>query len=606
MTTKFFADDFSGAGDINGTSPDTGFASLTWVGGTTPNDMALSGGYVQAVDTGATALGYADFGDYLSNYSQPTTVHALVRFRTGATIPTASDPNGVSVTINVGGSAFGFSVFASGGSWRVANTADSSQAVFGLEPSKDYGAVLTIQNGQQTVQVGGQSFSSSVAYATPAVGVNGIGITTGPYMKLDDIVAADATEHASLSSTLPMLTVQAYGGGQASASLPMATLQTACGAQAALTLPMLTMQANGAATLDVTLPMLDLDFIATGAISAHANVSLPMLQVQATGSFPVPVGANITLPALQLATRTGARASLALPMFTVTASATVTDLASANITLPMLTLAASATVTATASAAITLPVPTIVARTGAQLAATLPMPTVSASATTGAVASVRATLPMFTVTASGTVGIAARANVTLPALQPGPRASLIAVLPMLQAEFTAHVVVTATYEAYALNLNHRDPSASDELTRYTNFPFLAILRFQDAHYGVAADGVYRMGGTTDYASPAPTQIPWAVKTGTSDFGADTKKTVYTAYFGGKLGPLATVRAYLSGDTDEDGIYDWQTPAQIVARNYRQKLGRGLKARYFAFGIEGDGELELDTLDLALANHHRRI
>ena len=88
---------------------------------------------------------------------------------------------------------------------------------------------------------------------------------------------------------------------------------------------------------------------------------------------------------------------------------------------------------------------------------------------------------------------------------------------MGQLTFIGTAVVAVTYEAYAVNLQHKGTdSPVDEITRYTNFPFERIVRYQNSYFGVAADGLYLLEGTTDHATPATT-IPWEFKTHLTDF-----------------------------------------------------------------------------------------
>jgi len=107
-------------------------------------------------------------------------------------------------------------------------------------------------------------------------------------------------------------------------------------------------------------------------------------------------------------------------------------------------------------------------------------------------------------------------------------------------------------------------------------------------------------GTTDDGDP----IEWSFKTGMTDLDSPQIKTVTYAYFGGRLGPGATVTIYPSEPTGTS--YAYTTPRGQVAQNYRQKFGKGLKARYFAIGASGNDVLESDSIDLTVATLTRRI
>jgi hypothetical protein len=167
--------------------------------------------------------------------------------------------------------------------------------------------------------------------------------------------------------------------------------------------------------------------------------------------------------------------------------------------------------------------------------------------------------------------------------------------------------VTATYEAYALNLNHtprysagQPVKPTDELTRYTNFPFRQIVRYKNSYFGVADDALYLLEGTTDDGA----LIDWNVQTAFSDFDSPNLKTINSAYFGGRFGPSTTISLLVSEASTEAYVYT--TPLDDTAKNYRQPFGRGLKARYYAIAAEGTGEVTIDSVNFNIATLARRI
>jgi hypothetical protein len=165
--------------------------------------------------------------------------------------------------------------------------------------------------------------------------------------------------------------------------------------------------------------------------------------------------------------------------------------------------------------------------------------------------------------------------------------------------------VTASYEAYAVNLKHTSDKAPDEVTRYTNFPFTHIVRYQNSYFGANENGLFLLEGTTDYAA-TPTAIPWAFKTATTDFGYPEFKTIESAYIGGRLGASETLTLY-AGEGKQTQAYSYTTPRGELAQNYRQKFGKGIKNhRYYALGSNGSGELVVDTIDFNVAKLSRRI
>jgi hypothetical protein len=385
-------------------------------------------------------------------------------------------------------------------------------------------------------------------------------------------------EHGDGEVTFPMPTFVGYGAGIAAVTFPAAVATGYGGGTGAMAFAFPTLYAVGHDT--------------TGEQSFTGTLPSPTLQAYG-----------------------GASAALQLSALTLDASGTADILGSAALTLPTPTLSATGKVSATGQAQLTLSMASLIGYSGAVGAVTIDGFTVTATGTSGAASGAALTLPLFELTAEASMGIVGRAELLLPALQIGPTAQawLIAPMGVLTAIGTATVIYdpdgdgqadTDEHEAYSLNLNHKgqkDPV--DELTRYTNFPFTHVVRYRNSYFGVAADGLYLLEGTTDYAV-TPTEIPWALKTGMSDFGNSAKKTPRAAYFAGRMGPAATITVY-EGEKDPTE-YSYQTPRETDAQNYRQKFGLGLRARYYAFGIAGEQALALDGIEFDIANLTRRI
>ena len=118
----------------------------------------------------------------------------------------------------------------------------------------------------------------------------------------------------------------------------------------------------------------------------------------------------------------------------------------------------------------------------------------------------RAVVPMaqieFSMSSGGTMSL----DVLAPMPVAGPWGHMVAVAPMATIEFVMRSVVVITYEAYAVNLKP-GPKMPNQVTRYTNYPFNQILRFKNRYIGVADDGLYELGGDTDYATPTPANAP---------------------------------------------------------------------------------------------------
>lgn len=412
----------------------------------------------------------------------------------------------------------------------------------------------------------------------------GAGRYTGAYT-----VPEAASDRMRLAAAAPMQTVAMIGNGNFSLSAPMQALALFTGAQASLSASVQRVSAvfGGRALLGA--PAATLTFTGHDAGLENSIVIAPAMAV--------------------VSARGGMVAALAAPSPAVTAGMVGDSLMRAEATAPSAVVAMTGTVSAMLQAAISGPAQTVRAFAGAQVVMTAPVGSVASSGTSGGVGIVSATCPMFDVVATMT----AQAHMEFELRAPSPtlgRESVRATLtgPSPQLVFTGYAVVTATYEAFATNLKHTGlrpgQEEIDEVTRYTNFPFTHIIRFGNSYFGVGSLGLYLLGGTTDYASPTPTPVAWAIKTGATDFGRQEHKTIDSVIFGGRMPAEATITMY-AGEA-AGTAYAYTTPRGALAQNYRMKPGKGLVSRYYAFGASGAGTFFLDTLTPDVAVLKRRI
>lgn len=371
-------------------------------------------------------------------------------------------------------------------------------------------------------------------------------------------------------------------------------------AAAALVAPAGTLSAYSGAYAEITAPSPYLT--AFGGGGAQLVAPAPTLYAAAHSAY----GENAAIlvaPKSTLEAYCGGWAKLSGPVPTLATAGTVTAMARASLTAPTPTLSATGTVAYTAYAALKAPRPNLVGYGGAVCSITTPAGTLTATGTMGGVAQAALSAPLPLLSASATAQNHGGALLVAPAgrMVSGMQAYLIAPAATLTAIGTA--VITATYEAYALNLKHISvpgQTTTDEMTRYTNFPFTQVVRYQNSYYGVNDTGLYLLEGTTDDGDV----IPFTVQTAVTDFGVPNKKTINSAYFGGRLGPAETV-SVLAGETTPVA-YSYTTPRGPLAQNYRQAFGRGIKARYFALRVVGTADFKLDTLDTETDQLTRRI
>lgn len=406
------------------------------------------------------------------------------------------------------------------------------------------------------------SATTTHAYISPAIG-------QAPLVSALAVVAGYSGASGTPASPMPTLAI--FPGGSAQISAPLAALTTQV--------------AGEGASLSGPGPSV----ISTGHGSAGERA------------------ASLSPPAAVLtAAYGGANARLAGPSTTLAITGTATGLGQVSASAPSATLSASG-LSGGASSAELAPGGTysLVGYSGAVCSVTVGgATTLLASGTSGAVGAAALTLPLFELTASGTLENWGEAALVSPSAYLGGTAVAYLIAPGVTMVAIGTATVTATYEAYSINLNHSNPEANDEVTRYTNFPFTQIVRYQGSYFGVAADGLYLLEGTTDHASPTPNAIPWAFKTATTDFKEPKQKTVGAAYFSGRLGPAAAITLYAG---EGAGVaYAHSTPRGALAQNYRQVFGKGVKARYYALGAAGTGTMELDGIEFDIHTLTRRI
>jgi len=142
----------------------------------------------------------------------------------------------------------------------------------------------------------------------------------------------------------------------------------------------------------------------------------------------------------------------------------------------------------------------------------------------------------------------------------------IATYPTIQ--FTSASVNT---EALVMNV------VNNQVSRYTNYPFIHIISIGGTSYGVKADGLYLLGGSTDIN----TIVNGFIITAETDFGIFQSKNVPYVYLNGddkyKVTPIV------------DGINKPSVSSTFKGR--KAHPGRGNKGRYWAFKIEGIEHLQ---------------
>jgi hypothetical protein len=394
------------------------------------------------------------------------------------------------------------------------------------------------------------------------IGSAGYGLTSG-----------NTTGDAAASSMLPLIGLgsnYAYGGG-AAAFLPLSSFGA----------PLIPL--SGWAFL--TSPSARLD--------AYGHDSTGEQSAVLTAPSPITTGFG------------GATARASAPRPSLAITATVTSFGAAALSAPVGLVAASGTTTALAGANLKAPTGRAVGYSGAVVSITLAgKSTVLASGTADGTGTAQITCPLFELTASATMQNFGGANLLAPSPELARTAQAWLIAPGAQLTAIGTAVIAVAYEAYAINLNHPPPKPGvptiDEVTHYTSFPFTHVVRYQNSYFGVNSTGLYLLEGTTDDAVPTS----FAVKTATSDLGSQEKKTVASAYFGGRFGPASTIGLQAGEGTPT--LYNFSTPRDALAQNHRQVFGKGLKEKHYALSVSGTGVCELDSIELDVHKLTRRL
>lgn len=375
------------------------------------------------------------------------------------------------------------------------------------------------------------------------------------------------------------------------------TVLTVESANIAVTAPMGAASLWGGGTIKLSPPTPKV----TGFFGGHVEAAAPMAQLwmaghDATGERDL----TIFVPMASVALCGGANALITAPRPTVVMTGVAETTMQAVLAAPMALVVATGLVGGVADLVAVAPMAGIKAFGGGGIWASARMAQLGMTGLSGGVGSVLAGPPMPTLVMAAVSERHGGIAVVAPMAFLSAANTLYISAPMGRLVASGSVIIAVSYEAYSINLSHRGPEANDEVSRYDNFPFDRIVRYQGSYFGVAADGLYLLEGTTDDG----TAIPYAVKTCIDDFKAPELKTVASAYFSGRLGPDATITLH-AGEQGQES-YPYNTPRGQGAQNHREKFGRGVKNRYFAIGVAGDGALELDTIELEVNKMSRRI
>jgi hypothetical protein len=509
---------------------------------------------------------------------------AALQFRTtsgGSSV--AVTGNGTSsASVN---SAAAIQAFMNTGGWTGADVGTWIQWDFGTGNDQSIVEVALTNTGSTTLDVTGAtlSFSDDGSAWTVLMAVSGSSVANAT-----TVTTYVPPASALVAITVPFATVSARGGIGFFLGAPLPTLAAFGGVNAAISSPATMVGAYCGGSLILSSPKVVLD--AMGHNSDGEN---------AIGIFA---------PAGTVSAYGGISAGVFSPTPSLSISGTFTNVGTAMLALTAPTLSASGGRSGSARADITAVAALLVGYSGAVCAVTVSgKVTLLATSTSGAVGGAQIVLPLVELSASATIRGVSHAELLAPTPSMGHGSVAYLLMPGATLTAIGTAVVAVTYEAYALNLKHNPAPGQepvDEMTRYTNYPFDRIMRYKNSYFGMNSTGLYLLEGTTDFAEPTPAPVQWNWRTTLTDFKSPQLKKLEVVYFGGRMPAAATVTVAVGEAGTES--YNYTTPRGPSAQNYRQPLGKGMKARYYALGASGAGELALDTLTFNVTPLARKV
>lgn len=367
---------------------------------------------------------------------------------------------------------------------------------------------------------------------------------------------------ATLSAALGTLSFTGRLGGKLDAVLGTASMP----------------EAYGGRSLNTAMPF---DMVITSRVGWQFAASVGTMAITGVGSESENGKLDALLGALSMQARAGAHLDADLGALRLTAQGSFWNVGRLNESLGSMALAGRIVVGNTAALSAVLARMELDAFGAGRGSGTLGEITLSGSMRTGNVGRLSARLAVFELEASGTQRNYGRLDALLGDLQMVNAGRADMALGALRLTAIGHAVVTVTYQGWAMNLKPGQ-GMPHQVSEYTNFPFNQIIRFGDDYYGVADDGLYLLGGDTDYDTPTPAKIGWRVRGPVVDFGDRQMKVVRESFIYGRLGPTVTAKVSIGEGADQS--YPAEIQRGSTAQAHRVKYGRGLKAVYWQFEL----------------------
>lgn len=136
------------------------------------------------------------------------------------------------------------------------------------------------------------------------------------------------------------------------------------------------------------------------------------------------------------------------------------------------------------------------------------------------------------------------------------------------------------------------------VSEYTNYNFNSFAKVGDRYIAASSAGLYELTGETDDG----TDIIADIKSGFAQF-AGTRHTLFKAIYLGMRGEGSFVLKLVTG---EGQTYTYSVTASDM-RSTKVHMGKGLRARYFAFELISTGQdFDLDSIEFVPLVAQRRV
>jgi hypothetical protein len=155
-----------------------------------------------------------------------------------------------------------------------------------------------------------------------------------------------------------------------------------------------------------------------------------------------------------------------------------------------------------------------------------------------------------------------------------------------------YVAPNGSFTTWAVN------TRSGAVTEYSNYAFNSFAKLGDVYLGASSTGLYELVGDDD----AGTDIVAQIKSGFAQWAG----TKLTGFKGAYLGVRGGGDYVLKLETGDGNTYIYAVSAKDMATT-KITLGKGLRARYFAFELISTGQdFDLDTIEFVPLIAERRV